>query len=207
MRRKLTRITVFSRPQCYCTSDIGSLGSGGHVLGYGGEATSSATSSTAATARGQPLHHHDVTTKEEEEEENELMEIGESGQNKEQSNSHSDDSDSGSDDDDENAPDNQNHQMFPPPLRNVGLPPGFGQRGARLPWGRGPRQFQGLGGGGDDDDDDDMFEGQGHRLGGKEDPPRVGDLQLGEIKMHDAGMCMWSLSLPLCLSPSLCLSR
>ena len=75
------------------------------------------------------------------------MEIEESGQNKEHSNSHSDDSDSGSDDDDdENAPDNQNRQMFPPPLRNMRFPPAFGQWGGRLPWGRGPRQFQVLGG-------------------------------------------------------------
>ena len=136
------------------------------------------------------------------------MEIEESGQNKEQSNSHSDDSDSGSDDDDENAPDNQNRQIFPPPLRNMGLPPAFGQWGGMLPWGRGPRQFQGLGGGGndDDDDDDDIFEGQGHRLGGKEVPPRMGDLQLGEIRMHDAGECSLSLSLPPSLPPSLSLS-
>ena len=112
------------------------------------------------------------------------MEIEESGQDKERSDLHSDDSDSDLDDDDENAPDNQ---LFLPPLRNIGLPPAFGRQRGRLPWG--PRQFQGLGGGSDDDDDDDeMFEGGGHRLGGKEVTPRLGDLQLGDIRMHDAGM-------------------
>ena len=84
------------------------------------------------------------------------------------------------------------------------FPPAFSQHGGRLPWGRGPRQFRGLGGGGNDDDDYDMFEGQGHHLGGKEVPPRMGDLQLGEIRMHDAGEC--SLSLPPSLPPSLSLS-
>ena len=175
----------------YISYDIGSLVSGGHVLGYGGEATSPASSNplsmAAGPSRGGPLRHHDVTTKEEE---SELMEIEESRQDREHVDSHSDDSDSGSDDSDENAPDNQNRQLFPPPVGNIGLPPGFGQPRGRPPWGRGrgPRQFPGLGGGGDDDDDDEMFEGGGHRLGGKEVPPKLGDLQLGEIRMHDAGM-------------------
>ena len=174
------------------------VGSGGHVLGYGGEATSSASTNplsvaaASATSKGEPLHHSDVTTKEEE---NELMEIDDLKQDRELL--HSDDSDSDSDDD-ENAPGNQNHPMFPPPPRNVGLPQAFGRRRGRLPWGRGPigGQFPGLGGGSDDEDDDEMFEGQGHRLGGKEVPPKLGDLQLGEIRMHDAGM--FSLSLSLC---------
>ena len=134
-----------------------------------------------SASRDKPLHHRDVTTKEEE---NELMEIEESGQDKEhveRSDSHSDESDSGSDDNDEN-----NHQLFPPLPGNIGLPPAFGRQRGRLPWG--PRQFQGLGGGSDDDDDDEMFEGEGHRLGGKEAPPRLGDLQLGDMKMHNAGM-------------------
>ena len=61
------------------------------------------------------------------------------------------------------------------------------------------RAISWSGGGSDDEDDDEMFEGQGHRLGGKEVPPKLGDLQLGEIRMHDAGMC----SLFLSLSPSL----
>ena len=105
------------------------------------------------------------------------MEIEESGQDKEhveRSDSHSDESDSGSDDNDENAPGNHNRQLFPPPPRNIGLPPVFGRQRGRLPWG--PRQFQDLGGGSDDDDDDEMFEGEGCRLGGKEAPPRLGDL-------------------------------
>ena len=182
--------------------DIVPLGSGGHVLGYGGEASSLATSSlqsTTAASREKPVHHH--------EEENELMEIEESEPDREHI-AHSDDSDSDSDDNDEDDPGNHNPPLFPPPPRNIGLPPAFGQQRGRLPWG--PRQFQGLGGG-SDDDDDEMFEGQGHRLGGKEVPPRVGDLQMSEIKMHNAGMftrmCVYSLSLPLpLLSLSLSLS-
>ena len=60
------------------------VGSGGHVLGYGGEATSSASTNppsaaaAIATSKGEPLHHSDVTTKEEE---NELMEIDDSTEN------------------------------------------------------------------------------------------------------------------------------
>ena len=179
------------------------LGSGGHVLGYGGEASSPATSSlqsTTAASREKPLHHHDITANEEE---NELMEIEESEPDREHI-AHSDDSDSGSDDNDEDDPGNHNPQLFPPPPRNIGLPPAFGRQRGRLPWG--PRQFPGLGGG-SDDDDDEMFEGQGHRLGGKEAPPRVGDLQMSEIKMHNAGMftrmCVYSLFLFLSLSESL----
>ena len=174
------------------------LGSGGHVLGYGGEVSSPATSnlqSMTAASREKRLRHHDITANEEE---NELMEIEESEQDREHV-SHSDESDSGSDDGDENDPGNHNPQLFPPPPRNIGLPPAFGRQRGRLPWG--PRHFPGLGGGSDDDDDDEMFEGQGHRLGGKEVPPRVGDLQMSEIKMHNAGMlhivyvCVLSLSL------------
>ena len=126
------------------------------------------------------------------------MEVDESGQNGEcakRSNSHSSNSDSGSDDE-ESAPGNHNHQLFPPPPRNVGLPLGFGQQRGRLPFV--PRQIHGLGGG--SDDDDEMIEGGGHRLGGKEVPPIVGDLQMNNIRMHDAGKCIFIILCSLSLS-------
>ena len=116
------------------------------------------------------------------------MEIEESEQDRESIEGHmsqSDDSDTGSDEDDQNAPDNHDHPLFPAPPMNIGLPQGFGRRG-RVP--RGLGQFQGLGGGlgGICADDDELFEGEGHRLGGKEVLPMLGDIQISGKKMHDA---------------------
>ena len=54
------------------------------------------------------------------------MESGQDKEHVERSDSHSDESDSGSDDNDENALGNHNRQLFPPPLRNIGLPSAFG---------------------------------------------------------------------------------
>ena len=157
--------------------------SGGHVLGYGDGTAGRgvlpfSTPASSNDDRGKPLRHDDVAVSME----NELMEVEESEQDRQpadRENAHSDDSDSGSDDDD-NDPRNFNHPMFPPPRGNVGLPPGFGPRGRapqRPPW------FQGLGGRGDDD----MFEGQGHRLGGKEAPPIVGDVLISDQRMQISG--------------------
>ena len=109
---------------------------------------------------GKPLSHRDVAAGME----NELMETEESEWNREEELSHSDDSSS-----DEEGP-------VP---GNVGLPPAFGRR-RRPPWVPHP----GLG---DDDDDDEIFEGEGHRLGGKEVPPIAGDVLIPELKMHASG--------------------
>ena len=142
-------------------------GSGGYVLGYGDKGGPS-------RAEDKPLHHRDVTSNMG----NELMDIGEPEGDQEVM-ERSDDSGSDSDEDD---PGNRNLPLIPPMPGNIGLPHGFGRRG-RPPWG--PRQFPGLGG--DDDDDDEMFEGEGHRLGGKEAPPTVGDLQMPQLKMRASG--------------------
>ena len=111
------------------------------------------------------------------------MDTEESERNREEEMSHSDDSSS---DSDEEGPGPLNPAMIPPIPGNMGLPPAFGRRG-RPPWGLRLPHFPGLGG---DDDDDEMFEGQGHRLGGKDVPPIAGDLQISELKMHASGNCI-----------------
>lgn len=141
------------------------VGSGGHVLGYG-DATG-----TSRDNKGKPSSlAADM--------ENELMDIEESERNREEEMSHSDDSSS---DSDEEGPGHINPPMIPPMPGNMGFPPAFGLRG-RPPWGPRLQQFPGLG-----DDDDEMFEGEGHRLGGKEVPPIAGDLQIPGLKMHGSG--------------------
>ena len=142
----------------------------------------------AATSnvRDKPLHHRDVISNVG----NELMEVEESEQDLEQNEhkmSHSDNSDTSSDDDndDENDPGNFNHPLLLPPPGNIGFPHGIGARG-RPPWG--PRQLPGLGGG---DSDDEMFEGEGHRLGGKDVAPMVGDLLISNQRMQASGTYMY----------------
>lgn len=122
--------------------------------------------------KGEPLGHHDVAVGME----NEFMEAGESEWNRE--NEEMSQSDDSSSDSDEEGPDHLNPPMIPPMPGNLGLPPAFGRR-RRPPW----VPQLGLG----DDDDDELFEGEGHRLGGKEVPPIAGDLLISELKMHASG--------------------
>ena len=169
------------------------IGSGGHVLGYGDGSVSDRRRphTTAATSDHRDESGGAANV------ENELMEIEESGLDREEM-SHSDNSDSGSDEDDHNQLGNRNHPFLPPVPMGVGNPPpGAGQRG-RVPWGlpQFDRRARRWGG----DDDDEMFEGEGHRLGGKEVTPIVGDLQIGDYNTHASGES-YTTSLTLFLLP------
>ena len=118
------------------------------------------------------------------------MEVGEQEQDLEQNKhemSHCDNSDTSSDDDndDDNDPGNFN-PLLPSSPGNIGFPHGIGARG-RPPWGS--RRFPGLMRGGDSDDE--MFEGEGHRLGGKDVAPMVGYLLISNQRMQASGTYMY----------------